>query len=414
MNPILNSLLDTDFYKLTMGQFVFLKYRDIPVKYEFINRSRDLAKVGDWVSIEEVAQELKHVQTLGISKTEYRYLKGISMHNAPLFRDDYLQFLRDLRMPDFEIDKDREGELTLSFEGPWAKTIYWETIALCIINELYFTKRYCKDKLETNRVTSQGMVNLVDKIDALRDNPNIRFIDFGTRRRFAGLWHDKVVGMLREHLSPEEFTGTSTVLMAMKHDLDPVGTLAHELFMVMAAFEDSRGNDDDIRNSHNDVLKDWYSVYGFPLSCALTDTFGSDFFFNDFEQRQAHAWKMLRQDSGMPMEFADRAIRFYQSMGVAPQDKTIIFSDGLDLNRMQNLAAHCKGKIGYSFGWGTNLTNDLGPEPLSIVVKITEACGKPAVKLSDNLNKATGKPEAVERYKKIFGYTNDYKAFCQY
>lgn len=409
--PIIKSLLDTDFYKLTMGQLVFRKYRDIPVKYEFINRSRDLSPVGDWVRPEEIAEQLNHVQNLGISKTEYRYLKGISMHTEPLFKDDYLQFLRDLRMPDFSVGRDKEGEIALSFEGPWAKTIYWETIALCIINELYFKNRYGGDYTSGSRAWAQGYVRVCEKIDILKANPDIMFTDFGTRRRFSQSWHSQVLAMLQKHLSPNQFLGTSNVLMAMLHELDPIGTLAHELFMVMAAYNRT---DNDIRESHNAILRDWYAEYGFPLSCALTDTFGSDFFFRDFTQRQAHSWKMLRQDSGMPLVFVDKAIKFYQEMGVSPKDKTIVFSDGLDLGSMRLIADYCKGKIGCVFGWGTNLTNDCGPEPLSIVVKVTEAAGLPAVKLSDNLNKATGNPDTVERYKRIFGYANDYKAWCQY
>ena len=170
------------------------------------------------------------------------------------------------------------------------------------------------------------------------------------------------------------------------------------------------GSDEDIRSSHQKVIQDWWNEYGVGLSIALTDTYGTDFFFQDMTPEQAVQWKGLRQDSGDPFVFTDKALAFYQRCGVDYLKKFIVFSDGLDVGTIIKLADYCKGKVKATFGWGTNLTNDLGFPALSLIVKLIESNGHGTVKLSDNLAKALGKPEDVERFKKIFGYTGtEYK-----
>jgi nicotinate phosphoribosyltransferase len=198
----------------------------------------------------------------------------------------------------------------------------------------------------------------------------------------------------------------------MKHGLMPMGTSAHEMFMVLAGLSDQ--SDDAIRNSHQDFLNLWWDQYGYGLSIALTDTFGSEFFFKDMTSWQAAQWKGLRHDSGNPYVFGENTINFYKSKGVDPKEKMIVFSDGLDVDKIVHLADFFNGKIKTSFGWGTNLTNDLGLGALSLVVKPVAANGVPLVKLSDNLAKAMGDPATVERYKRVFGYTNESTIECRY
>jgi nicotinate phosphoribosyltransferase len=182
--------------------------------------------------------------------------------------------------------------------------------------------------------------------------------------------------------------------------------------MVMAGM--MADNDDTVCASHNRVLQEWWEEYGWGLSIALTDTYGSDFFFRDMTTEQARAWKGLRQDSGDPMAFGETAIAFYERHGIDPRDKLIVFSDGLDLGTIVKLANHFAGRIQVSFGWGTNLTNDVGFEPLSLVIKVTEANGHRTVKLSDNLAKATGDAYDIERFKRIFGHTVTTFEACRY
>jgi len=209
---------------------------------------------------------------------------------------------------------------------------------------------------------------------------------------------------------PKQLAGTSNVYFAMKFDLKPIGTFAHELDMVYSGIY--CGSDEELRGSHNRVLEDWWNLYGAPLSIALTDTFGSKFFFEDMTKEQAEKWKGLRQDSGDPIEFGERAVKFYESHGIDPKTKLIVFSDGLDVFTIVKLAEHFKGRINVTFGWGTNLTNDVGFDTLSLVVKAVEANGKPLVKLSDNLAKAMGPAKVVERFKRVFGYTNTDSKEC--
>lgn len=409
--PIIQSLLDTDFYKFTMGQVVFRKYRDVPVKYSFTNRTKGV-KLGRVIKEEDLRRELDSVRKLRMNNSELHYLRGTNEYSDRMFEEDYLQFLRDLELPPYELRYENDN-IILEFPGIWATTIYWETLALSIINELYYRELMAgMSKFEQETVIASGKLKLAEKLKILKENPDLTFTDFGTRRRFSRDWQDYVVKVCTEELSPAQFRGTSNVYLAMKHGLMPMGTSAHEMFMVMSGI--MHGDDEEIRRSHNDVLRVWWNCYGYGLSIALTDTYGSDFFFRDMLPDQARNWKGLRQDSGDPIEFGEKAIRFYESLKIDPKDKIIVFSDGLDVESMVKIQRHFKGRIKTTFGWGTNLTNDLGPKSLSLVIKATEACGHGLVKLSDNLAKATGKPEDIERFKRIFGYNKNSYTECKY
>ena len=409
--PIIQSFLDTDFYKFTMGQVVFRKFRDVRVKFSFKNRT-NAVPLAKFIKEDDLRRELSHVQVLGLNSTEYKYLRRIYEYSERMFSDDFLQFLRDLRLPPYNLTY-KNGELELEFEGPWSSVIYWEVPALAIINELYYRSQIEQlSKFERKTVEATGIVRLAEKIRILRNRPEITFTDFGTRRRFSGEWHEQVIEALSQELPDSQFRGTSNVYLAMKCALVPMGTSAHEMFMVMSGI--MHGNENDIRRSHNEMLKTWWEQYGLGLSIALTDTYGSDFFFRDFTLEQAKNWRGLRQDSGDPISFGEKAIRFYQSHGIDPQEKLIVFSDGLDIETMIKIHEHFKGRVKNTFGWGTNLTNDLGLKPLSLVIKATEANGHGLVKLSDNSAKAIGKPENIERFKRIFGYSESYSQECKY
>ncbi len=258
-------------------------------------------------------------------------------------------------------------------------------------------------RFKRDLVFATGKTKLAQKIEVLKQQQSpITFADFGARRRFSREWQYYVVKVLAEEL-PDQLLGTSNTKIAMDYGLLPIGTSAHEMDMVMSGI--MHGSEEEVRASHNQTLQDWWDQYGWGLSIALTDTYGTDFFFRDMTPEQARNWKGLRQDSGDPFEFGEKAIRFYKSHGIDPGERLVIFSDGLDVTTIINLAAHFRGRIKVSFGWGTNLTNDLGFPTLSLVIKTVEANGYGLVKLSDNLAKAIGKPEDIERFKKIFGHT---------
>jgi nicotinate phosphoribosyltransferase len=401
--PIIQSLLDLDFYKFTMGQLVFLRYPEVPVTYALINRTRRV-RLAETVDPNELREELDHVRSLRFNHSELHYLRGTNEYGDRMFQEDYLDFLRDLRLPEYELEE-VDGSFRLNFRGNWSEAIYWETLALSVVNELY-NRSLMKpmSRFEKDLVLSRGRLRLAEKIRVLRGRPEIRFVDFGTRRRFSRDWQHYVDRTLAEEM-PAQFLGTSSTESAMLHGLVPMGTSAHELYMVMSGI--MHESDDLIRASHSRVVKDWWDLYGWGLSVAVTDTYGSEFFFRDMEPEQARAWKGLRHDSGDPFEFGERAIRFYEDLGIDPREKLIIFSDGLDLDLILELSDRFQERVNLSFGWGTNLTNDLGFDPVSIVVKAVEANGHRTVKLSDNLAKATGTEEDIRRFKRIFGHRHE-------
>jgi len=400
--PIIRSLLDVDFYKFTMGQLIYHQYADVPVTFEFINRTKGV-RLADSVDENYLREELDHVRDLRFNKTELHYLRGTDEYSKRMFDERYLKFLEQLQLPPYRLEK-VDGNYKLEFPGRWSEATYWETIALAIISELHyrsFMKRL--SDFQRDAVYATGISRLAKKIEILKTRPDVTFIDFGTRRRFSRDWQDYVVRVLASEFPKEQFRGTSNTYLAMKYWLLPMGTYAHELEMGLSGI--MHGSDDEIRASHSKVLQDWWEEYGRPLSVALIDTYGSDFFFRTMTPQQARKWKGLRVDSGDDSEVGEKAIAFYKRCDVDPRKKFLIYSDGLDVERMLKIADYFAGRIPVTFGPGTNMTNDLGPPPLSLIVKLMKSNGHDAVKLSDNLAKALGNPKVVERFKRIFGYT---------
>lgn len=411
--PIINSLLDSDFYQFSMGQLVFHRHSDVQVGYVLINRKPKI-RLADVISEQDLRRELDHVLTLQANNSELHYLRGTNEYGERMFREDYLEFFSGIRLPPYSL-KVSDGQFDLRFEGPWANGIYWETIALPIINELYYRALLKKmSRFERDCVFAEGQRRLMEKIKLLKGRPSIRFADFGTRRRFSREWQEYVNIALAAEL-PIQLRGTSNVAIAMRLGLLPMGTSAHQLFMVMASLADKEHK--DIIMSQREVLDEWWQEYGLGLSIALPDTYGTQAFLRDvMSPEHARNWKGFRGDSGSLIEEGQRIIAFYQSLGIDSREKLYVPSDGLDIKTIFEIenSMLLRGKIQLSHGWGTNLTNDLGLEPLSIVVKPYHANGHPTVKLSNNLAKASGPPEVVGRYKTIFGYTGTYEQACTY
>ncbi len=280
---------------------------------------------------------------------------------------------------------------------------------MSVVNELYYREVLLRSGVALKDAHEEGIRRLDRKIEILKAYPGIRFMEFGTRRRFSREWQKYVVGRLKAEV-PNQLIGTSNVHLAKELDLPPKGTFAHEMDMIFSGIFH-----DDIRGSHQKMLEYWWQEYGEELSIALTDTYGTDFFFEDFKPEQARDWRGLRQDSGDPIEFGEKTISFYEKLGIDPHTKTIVFSDGLDIETIVKLHERFGKRIKVVFGWGTDLTNDLGFKALSLVVKATEANGYRTVKLSDNPAKAMGDPADIKKFMEIFGYQNNKKYIeCKY
>lgn len=394
-----------DYYKPTMSQVHYEQHADTEVTFTFKNR-RSEQLLTEYVDPTVLQERLNLLQDRGFTDNELTYFGGLTHPDGTaVFTEDFINYLGANRLPDITVTTDPEpNDLAIETTGPAPLVTFWETVVMSEVNEAYFEGYIRANNIDIMDVYNEGERRLDEKIATLQANPDIKFSDFGTRRHFSYRWHKHVVERLAAE-RPENFSGTSNVALAREQDLLPIGTFAHEMPMVYAGIADALGK--DIRASHGEFLQDWRAKYGENLSVALTDTFGTDFFFTDFTLEQAEEWKSLRHDSGDPIEFGEKVIKFYEERGIDPTTKTIVFSDGLDIDTIVKLHNHFKDRIGNVFGWGTTLTNDLGMPALNIVMKAThvrtpEGLEADTVKLSDNEGKHTGPEPKVQEYQQVF------------
>lgn len=392
-HPVSASL---DYYKLTMGDVIYERHPDAEVTFTLKNRN-SAQPLSEYVIPDALQARIETIRNNGFSDEEIAYLAGLQAQNSEArFTPAYLDHLATLEMPAVDISIDpTTGDLAVDTTGPWTDVSLWETVVMSEVNELYFQNLMESHDLSLDDLYAEGDRRLNEKITKLQSRPEIKFADFGTRRRFSLGWHEHVVARLKDEM-PEQFVGSSNPWFAHKYNLAPIGTFAHEMPMVYAAIADAAG--DSPMDGHAQMLRDWQAHYQGDLSIALTDTFGSDFFFADFDDKQAAHWNGLRHDSGDPFEFTETAISRYETAGIDPTSKTIVFSDGLDVDTIIELYDYCKDRIGVMFGWGTNLMNDLGIPANNFVMKATAVDGTPTVKLSDDAGKHTGPEEYVTRY----------------
>ena len=382
-----------DYYKATMGMNEFLKHPEAEVTFTLKNRSPNL--LSEFVSPVELQDRLNELAE-GWLPDEVAYLAGLQNQDGKeTFSQEYLDFLISNPLPPVKIGYDKRGDLAVEATGKWPLVTFWETVIMSEINEIYFRNKLAREGRSLEEVYAEGDRRLDEKIKLLKSRPDIKFSDFGTRRRFSFNWHRHVIERVANEL-PDNFVGTSNIYLAHKLGLKPIGTFAHEMPMVYAALADKAGNNP--LSGHNQALRDWRDTYGNELSIALTDTFTTDFFFTDFTPEQMASWKGLRHDSGDPIEFGNKAIEIYKKNGIDPLEKTIVFSDGLDVDEIIRIADYFKDKINVTFGWGTTLTNDLGITPNNFVMKATEVDGVPTVKLSDTPGKHTGPSDKIREY----------------
>ena len=407
LDPIIRSLLDTDFYKLLMLQMIWGLYPKVDVTFELINRASSV-RIADAIDEGELRAQLEHARTLRFTKKEMIWLAGNSFAGRmQIFEPAFLEWLADFRLPEFELSK-KDGQFELRFHGRWAEATMWEIPALAIINELR-SRAAMKSMgpFELDVLYARAKAKVWSKVERLRQLPELKISDFGTRRRHSFLWQRWCVEALKEGIG-DAFTGTSNVLLAMDSDLEALGTNAHELPMVLAAIAP---NEEALRSAPYRVLQDWNQYYGGNLLIVLPDAFGTTAFLRDAPDWVAN-WTGFRPDSMPSIEAGEKIMAWWRSKGVDPADKLLIFSDALDVESIEATYRHFVGRVRMAFGWGTNLTNDFegcapravdGLDAISLVIKVVEANGRPAVKLADNPKKATGDPDEIARYLRVFG-----------
>jgi len=379
---IIKSVLDLDMYKLTMQFAVIQMFPNQKVRYQF--RDRNGISYPDGFDV-EVMKEIHLMENLALTKGEKNFLT----ETFPFLPPTYIDFLAGYRFDSNEVKVtlDENNKLVINIEGYWYRTILWETCLMSIISELYF------------KMTGQN-VNIDDPILKMYDLKkldlmmahNAYFADFGTRRRYSFDNQLRICKLFKEH-SNHVFVGTSNVYISYLLGIRCAGTHAHEWFMVIAAIF-------GYKVANHIALKYWSDVYKGSLGTALSDTFTTNAFLNDFDMVMSKLFDGVRHDSGNPFEFADKMIKHYKSMDIDPMSKTIIFSDGLNTKLATEIKEYCVGKVKCSFGIGTDLTNDLGVKPLNIVIKISEVLVNGqwvgAIKLSDVAGKNMGDPYEIE------------------
>lgn len=405
IDPIVRSLIDTDFYKLLMCQSILRNRPETAVTFSLINRTTSI-RLADLIDEGELREQLDHIRSLRLSRGESTWLRGNTFYGKrQMFRPDFMEWFEALRLPPYHLEK-RDGQYELTFEGKWPEVMLWEIPALAVLTELR-SRAVTRDmgRFELQVLYARAMTRLWAKVERLRRIEGLKLADFGTRRRHGFLWQDWCVQALIEGLG-ERFIGTSNCLIAMRRDIEAIGTNGHELPMVYAALART---DAELAQAPYRVLADWHEEHDGNLRILLPDTFGSEGFLAHAPDWLAR-WTGIRIDSGDPATGAEAAIRWWQSRGEDPRDKLVIFSDGLDVDVIEALHARFAGRVKVSFGWGTNLTNDFrglvpgdGLAPFSLVCKAVSADGRPTVKLSDNPNKAVGPAEEIARYRRVFG-----------
>jgi len=384
------SLLDNDFYKFTMQQAVVHLFPKAKVRYHFINR-------GDHFFPEGFADALRHsvnaMAGLQLSGAEKQFLAA----TCPYLEPTYLDFLEGYRYNPAEVEiRQEKGHLNITVSGYWYRAILWEVPLLCLVSELYYLLQH------SQRVSDEEVSNIAKQKIEKYNTLGVTIAEFGTRRRHSYKVHRLVVAALKKY-GERSFVGTSNVHMAMLNQTKPIGTHAHEWFMFHAARY-------GYKMANTLALEHWVDVYRGDLGIALSDTFTSKVFFEQFDKKFAKLFDGVRHDSGDPLEFADQTIKHYQNFGIDPLSKTIIFSDALNYEKVARITAHCEGRIGVSFGIGTNFTNDVGLKPLNIVIKLVKAYPEggpwiPVVKLSDEKGKYSGDPEMINLAKTILHIT---------
>jgi nicotinate phosphoribosyltransferase len=408
LDPIVRSLLDTDFYKLLMLQFIWKNFPKVHVTSEVTNRTVSV-RLSEEISMAALVDQMEHVRGLRFRRSEIIWLAGNTFYGTrSIFEPAFLEWLeRDFRLSEYTVTE-HEGQLVMRFDGLWTEVTMWEIYGLALVSEMKTRAALSHlSELELDVLYARAKTKLWEKIELLRAVPEVRISEFGTRRRHSFLWQEYVVQVMRVALGAS-LSGTSNTFLAYKHDLEAMGTNAHELPMAMAALADG---DEALHAAQYRVLELWQKSYGGELLIMLPDTFGTTQFLEGAPDWVAD-WTGQRCDSKDPFAAGDEYVAWLTARGRDARKKRLIASDGLDVDDILRLHEYFHGRIRFSAGWGTLLTNDFrgchpraetALEPISLVCKLMTVEGRPAVKLSDNSRKSTGPVEEIARYRRVFG-----------
>ena len=389
---VIASLLDTDLYKFTMWQTLLHAFPANQAEYRFVCRNRPAFPLADLKA--DVERELDHLCTLSLARDELAFLGGLRF-----IKPDFVDFLRIFQFQRPFIRAWTDGDhLRIEAAGPQVHVMGFEIFVLAIVNELYFRR------FDANAAREQGRRRLAAKVALFREFGNeparahpFEFFDFGVRRRYARDWQREVVATLAREL-PQYFKGTSNVLLARDLDLVPIGTMGHEYLQTFQA------TGVRLRDFQRAALEEWVQEYRGDLGIALTDTVGMDAFLSDFDLYFAKLFEGLRHDSGDPVAWGEKALEHYAKLRINAHDKRLVFSDGLDPEKALALYRHFADRVNMGFGIGTNLTNDVGLQPLNIVMKLVEVNGQPVAKLSDAPGKTLASDATFLAYlRQVFG-----------
>ena len=389
LNQIIKSLLETDMYKISMGQAIYHQFSDYKTTWSFKCRNQDVHFTEEMV--EEIRQQIKAYCSLRFTEEELAYLNEIKW-----MKRSYIDFLRlwQPRFEDFEITTDAGCGLSIETKGTWLNTSMYEIPTLAIVNEVYFRMAYDYDVL-----FASFQKRLAEKVNALKAEGEGEkydigsFSEFGLRRRLSAEAQELAVKTLSENKYRDStFVGTSNIYLAKQYGLTPVGTMAHEWIMCVG-----QGN-----HKHNPAYSNWYAMdawikeYGILNGVALTDAITTDCFLRDFQLTYATLFSGVRHDSGDPFAWGDKMIRHYEGLGIDPKTKTLLFSDSLDFKKASELYAYFKDRARVAFGIGTYIANDTEVPALNIVMKTTACNGMDVAKISDVAGKGMCKnPEYV-------------------
>ncbi len=384
LQPIVVSLLDTDLYKFNMNQVIFHKHTDLCGEYYFKCRTKNVVFTEEMV--EEINAQIDHLCTLQFTENELNFLRSIRF-----IKNDYVEFLRlwhPIRTY-VKAERTENGELNIVVSGPLFSAMQFEIYLLEIVNEVYFRMTFDYDAL-----LQSAKERLDAKIEAFQSGKySFRFAEFGCRRRLSREWEDVVVRRLAQET--KNCVGTSNVYLAMKYNLTPIGTYAHEFVQMYQGIDTI-----PLAYTNHYAMQDWYDEYQGDNGTALTDTVTTDLFLLDFNRSMVNNYTGVRHDSGDPYEWGEKIIAHYKKYGVDPKTKLLLFSDSLDFDKAQALYDYFRDKTQVSFGIGTFCSNDTCEEALNIVIKLQYVNGRPVAKLSDCIGKAMCRDEAYLDYLK--------------
>lgn len=386
-DPIIISLLDTDLYKFNMNQVIFHKHTDLCGEYYFKCRNKGVVFTTEM--LDEINAQIDHLCTLRFTDEELDYLRSIRF-----IKPDYVEFLR-LWHPirDYVTTWLDNGELNIKVSGPLFSAMQFEIYLLEIVNEVYYRCKY--SRAEWFELGMNGIDRFYEKLDKFNKGEyTFKFAEFGCRRRFSRTFEDVVISHAKDFTN-HNMVGTSNVYLAMKYNLTPIGTYAHEYVQMYQGIPSI-----PLAYTNHYALQDWYDEYKGDNGTALTDTVTTDLFLLDFDRSMCNNFTGVRHDSGDPYEWGEKIIAHWQKYGINPKTKTLLFSDSLDFDKAQAIYDYFKDRTNVSFGIGTFVSNDTGAEPLNIVIKLQYVNGRPVAKVSDCPGKAMSKDEDYLKYLK--------------